>query len=559
MAAYAARAGLKPLVLVPEGKIAAGKMAQALMHGAQVIMVRGNFDDCLRMAREMAWHYPVALVNSVNPIRLEGQKTAAFEIVDFLGDAPDFHLLPVGNAGNISAYWLGYRQYVALGRATKRPVMRGFQAEGAAPLVTGEPFPDPETRATAIRIGNPASWKLAEEARDESGGRFEAVSDAQILAAQQELASREGVFVEPASAAGIAGMLQDLAPTGVVRRQHGRRDRHRPRAQGHRHRARGLRLGGRRRGRRRRGRRRRGRGARADLDMTFVAGPVRVVVPATSANLGPGFDSLGLALDLHDELTAEAVDDGLVVEVEGEGADTLALDETHLVVRAMWAGFAAMGVAPPGVRLRCRNVIPHARGLGSSSAAIVGGLALARALVDGERLPDDDLVALAADLEGHPDNVAPAALGGFTISGREADAWYAVRSPVDERVRAVVFVPPHAPVDRAGARACSPTSCRTPMPRPTPGAPPCWSPRSAGRPEHLPAATRDYLHQDYRRPAMPDSLDLVDALRADGVPAVVSGAGPTVLAFVADGVPGLPLADDLLARCPDGWTAAPSA
>jgi threonine synthase len=211
MAAYAARAGLKPLVLVPEGKIAAGKMAQALMHGAQVIMVRGNFDDCLRMAREMAWQYPVALVNSVNPVRLEGQKTAAFEIVDALGDAPDYHVLPVGNAGNISAYWLGYTQYLSLGRATRLPVMRGFQAEGAAPLVTGEPFPDPETKATAIRIGNPASWKLAEEAREESGGRFAAVSDAQILAAQKELASRDGVFVEPASAAGIAGLLSELA------------------------------------------------------------------------------------------------------------------------------------------------------------------------------------------------------------------------------------------------------------------------------------------------------------------------------------------------------------
>jgi threonine synthase len=161
-------------------------------------------------AREMAWHYPVALVNSVNPVRLEGQKTAAFEIVDFLGDAPDYHLLPVGNAGNISAYWLGYKQYKAIGRATRTPVMRGFQAEGASPLVTGEPFPDPETKATAIRIGNPASWKLAEEARDESGGRFEAVSDAQILDAQRELASRDGVFVEPASAAGIAGLLMDI-------------------------------------------------------------------------------------------------------------------------------------------------------------------------------------------------------------------------------------------------------------------------------------------------------------------------------------------------------------
>ena len=285
MAAYAARAGLKPLVLLPEGKIAVGKMAQAVMHGAQVIMVRGNFDDCLRMAREMAWHYPVALVNSVNPMRLEGQKTAAFEIVDFLGDAPDYHLLPVGNAGNISAYWLGYTQYKDLGRATKLPVMRGFQAEGAAPLVTGEPFPDPETKATAIRIGNPASWKLAEEARDESGGRFESVSDERILAAQKQLASRDGVFVEPASAAGIAGMLQDLArresyvgKTVVVTvTGHGLKDT-----------ATALEgfgpmvdvvvdadVG----------RRGRGRGAGEGLGMT-----VRVRVPATSANLGPGYD-----------------------------------------------------------------------------------------------------------------------------------------------------------------------------------------------------------------------------------------------------------------------------
>ncbi|MEZ5194694.1 MAG: threonine synthase [Nocardioides sp.] len=211
MAAYAAKAGLKPLVLIPEGKIAAGKMAQAIMHGAQILMVRGNFDHCLEIARQLAWHYPVALVNSVNPVRLQGQKTAAFEIVDFLGDAPHFHLLPVGNAGNISAYWLGYEQYAALGMASRKPVMRAFQAEGAAPLVTGEPFPHPETKATAIRIGNPASWKLAVAAKEESGGRFAAVSDAQILAAQAELARRDGVFVEPASAAGIAGLLQELA------------------------------------------------------------------------------------------------------------------------------------------------------------------------------------------------------------------------------------------------------------------------------------------------------------------------------------------------------------
>ena len=174
MAAYAAKAGLTPVVLVPEGKIAAGKMAQAVLHGAKVIMVRGNFDSCLGLAKGLAWEYPVALVNSVNPVRLEGQKTAAFEIVDFLGDAPDYHLLPVGNAGNISAYWLGYTQYFDLGMATRKPRMHGFQAEGAAPLVTGEPFPDPETRATAIRVGNPASWKLAEAAAHESDGRFRA-------------------------------------------------------------------------------------------------------------------------------------------------------------------------------------------------------------------------------------------------------------------------------------------------------------------------------------------------------------------------------------------------
>ena len=210
MAAYAAKARIKPLVLVPEGKISAAKMAQAILHGARVIMVRGNFDDCLKLSRGLADHYPVALVNSVNPIRLEGQKTASFEIVDRLDDAPDFHLLPVGNAGNISAYWLGYRQYADLGLATRKPVMRAYQAEGAAPLVTGQPFPNPETKATAIRIGNPASWKLAEAAAAESGGGFASLSDEQILTAQRELAANDGVFVEPASAAGVAGLLQDL-------------------------------------------------------------------------------------------------------------------------------------------------------------------------------------------------------------------------------------------------------------------------------------------------------------------------------------------------------------
>ncbi|MGH3444575.1 MAG: threonine synthase, partial [Nocardioidaceae bacterium] len=205
MAAYAARAGIKPLVLVPQGKIAAGKLAQAIVHGAQVVMVRGNFDDCLRISRELAETYPVALVNSVNPMRLQGQKTASFEIIDFLGDAPDVHVLPVGNAGNISAYWLGYREYADARLATRTPRMLGWQAEGAAPLVSGSPVADPETVASAIRIGNPASWKLAVSAVEDSGGRFRAVSDEEILDAQRRLASRDGVFVEPASAAGVAG------------------------------------------------------------------------------------------------------------------------------------------------------------------------------------------------------------------------------------------------------------------------------------------------------------------------------------------------------------------
>jgi threonine synthase len=211
MTAYAARARVKPLVLVPQGKIASGKLAQAIVHGAQVIMVRGNFDDCLRLSRGLAEDYPVALVNSVNPMRLEGQKTASFEIVDFLGDAPDVHVLPVGNAGNISAYWKGYLEYQKAGLSSRTPRMLGWQAEGAAPLVSGAPVADPETVASAIRIGNPASWQLAVTAADESGGRFGAVSDEQILAAQRALAASDGVFVEPASAAGVAGLLAEAA------------------------------------------------------------------------------------------------------------------------------------------------------------------------------------------------------------------------------------------------------------------------------------------------------------------------------------------------------------
>jgi threonine synthase len=210
-AAYAARAGLTCAVLVPQGKIAMGKLAQALVHGAQLLQVEGNFDDCLALASKLAIDYPVSLVNSVNQFRIEGQKTASFEIVDVLGDAPDIHCLPVGNAGNITAYWQGYREYADDGIASRTPKMWGFQAAGAAPIVNGAVVENPSTIATAIRIGNPASWTKALTARDDSGGRIDAVTDRAILSAYRLLARSVAVFVEPASAASVAGLLQVAA------------------------------------------------------------------------------------------------------------------------------------------------------------------------------------------------------------------------------------------------------------------------------------------------------------------------------------------------------------
>ncbi|MCL3860439.1 threonine synthase [Actinotalea sp. K2] len=214
-AAYATAAGMTCAVLVPDGKIAMGKLSQAVAHGARLLQVEGNFDDCLVAARKLAEVYPVELVNSVNPDRIQGQKTAAFEIVDALGDAPDIHVLPVGNAGNITAYWKGYSEYLEAGMIGRAPAMWGFQAAGAAPFVAGHPITEPETIATAIRIGNPASWDQAVAARDGSGGLIESVTDEQILAAHRLLSSRAGVFVEPASAAGVAGLLM-LAEAGRV-------------------------------------------------------------------------------------------------------------------------------------------------------------------------------------------------------------------------------------------------------------------------------------------------------------------------------------------------------
>ena len=207
-AAYAAQTGLDCIIVIPGGKIALGKLAQAIVYGARIVAVEGNFDEALTIVRKMSEKHPVTLVNSLNPYRIEGQKTASFEIIDALGRAPDLHVLPVGNAGNITAYWKGYKEYFDKGKSTSKPKMYGFQAEGAAPIVRGYPIEQPETIATAIRIGNPASWKFAEAARDESGGLIDMVSDEQILAAQSIMAAESGIFGEPASAAPLAGLLK---------------------------------------------------------------------------------------------------------------------------------------------------------------------------------------------------------------------------------------------------------------------------------------------------------------------------------------------------------------
>ena len=216
-AAYAACAGVKCIVLIPRGAIALGKLSQALIHGAEVIAVNGNFDDALDLVREITSRYPITLVNSLNPYRIEGQKTGSFEICDYLGEAPDFQVMPVGNAGNITAYWKGYKEYHQKKIIKRLPRMLGFQAEGAAPIVRGHPIENPETIATAIRIGNPASWKTAAAAREESGGLIDMVSDNEIIEAYKLLAMKEGVFVEPASAASIAGLLK-LTKKGYFKR-----------------------------------------------------------------------------------------------------------------------------------------------------------------------------------------------------------------------------------------------------------------------------------------------------------------------------------------------------
>ncbi|WP_229051372.1 homoserine kinase [Aeromicrobium sp. Leaf350] len=275
--------------------------------------------------------------------------------------------------------------------------------------------------------------------------------------------------------------------------------------------------------------------------MSVRSTPVTVRVPATSANLGPGFDALGLALGLHDEITVEAVDSGLHIDVTGAGAGEVPLDETHLVVQAMHAAFDLLGEQPPGLRLTCRNVVPHGRGLGSSAAAIVGGLLAARAVVQGEdRLDDAALFQLATDIEGHPDNVAPALFGGLTISWVDGAA--AAVQRLDCQVPVTVFVPPTA-VSTAEARGLLPETVSHGDAVFNAGRSALLVAALLHAPERLISATEDRLHQSYRSAAMPESYQLVRSLRVEGVPAVISGAGPTVLAF-ARGI------DD---ACPPGW------
>lgn len=290
----------------------------------------------------------------------------------------------------------------------------------------------------------------------------------------------------------------------------------------------------------------------SSVDGIYSTGPVTVEVPATSANLGPGFDCLGLALEVTDTLVAEVTADGIEVVVAGEGAEEVPLDESHLVVRSMQAAFAVLGVQPAGLRLSTTNRIPHGRGMGSSSAAIVGGVVLARELVDGgrERLDDQAALALATRIEGHADNVGPALLGGLVICGQSGkDAW-AVPAPLDTSISAVVFVPPGG-VLTAVARSLLPAHLPFHEAVANTGRAALLVRALGGRPDLLLRATEDFLHQVHRGPAMPESLALVTALRARGVAAVVSGAGPSVLALTTS-------YDDqatLLAAAPPGWRA----
>ncbi len=436
-AAYAARAGLRGAVIVPEGKIAIGKLAQALMHGARVVALRGNFDDALRIVRELSQKHPIELVNSVNPHRIEGQKTAAFEVVEDLGEMPGALAIPVGNAGNVTAYWrgfceLGERQLDKLEVTGTGPILYGFQAEGAAPLVRGAPVDHPETVASAIRIGNPARWEEAMAAFTASRGRVAAVSDEQILE-RLSLARRQRRRLLRARQRRLGCRSPRPRPAGRRGRRPPRDRRlrpHRPRPQGPRHRALesapGAQL-------RKRPRRRRARRLRLGGAATVTARHRLVRVPASSANLGPGYDAMAAAMALHLELE---------VEESGEfsfdpGGLEVSTGRDNLIVRAFESLRPADGIA-----FRLRSEIPLARGLGSSAAAIVAGLYAADHLYE-LALTKEEMLARATEIEGHPDNVAAAIYGGFVVCGTGADgAPSAARFDPPEGLEGIVVIPP---------------------------------------------------------------------------------------------------------------------
>jgi homoserine kinase len=551
-AAYAVRAGLLPLVLIPAGRIARGKLAQAIVHGAQLVSVDGGFDDCLRIARELGENYPVALVNSVNPVRLEGQKTAAFEVCDALGDAPDLHVLPVGNAGNISAYWKGYSEYAADGLSTRTPQMWGFQAEGGgthrprpdrrAARDRGDRDPRRQPRLVAAGRGRPGRVR-----RPDRGGLRPADPVRPARTGRQGRSFRR-------TRLGRRGRRPARRPGGRAagRRPHRRPHHDRPRAEGHRHRA-VVRPARRRAGPGHAGRHRRRRPVRR----TGLTLSVRVRVPATSANLGPGFDAFGLALTLYDDLSVRVGGTGVSVEVVGEAADAVPRDESHLVVRAIRAGLAELGAAVPGFTLSCHNRIPHGRGLGSSSAAIVGGLTAAYGLT-GTPLDRARVLELANRIEGHPDNVAACVSGGFTIAWLDDDirplirdrdmgsaddhgTARAVRLDAAAGLSAVAYVPA-TPLSTEVARGLLPDVVPHGDASANAGRAALLVAALTSRPDLLFAATEDRLHQAYRAPAMPRSAALIHELRDGGLPAVVSGAGPTVLVLGDSPVP-----------APEGW------
>ncbi len=518
------QAGLTCAVLVPRGKVAIGKMAQTLVHGARVLEVEGNFDDSLELAKDLAERFPVTLVNSVNPYRLQGQKTCAFEIVDALGRAPDLHCVPVGNAGNISSHWIGYSEYLADGVIAEPPQLMGFQAQGAAPIVRGEPVKDPQTIATAIRIGNPASWghgrrgshrvRRCDRRGDRPGDprRLSTGGARGTLRRARERCERRRTAASP---------RRGPAPTGC----HGRLHLDRPRTEGS-----GvgdLRGGAAGRGRARCRRRRVGAGALADVRVT-------VRVPATSANLGPGFDCFGLALELCNEVTLDT-DGEPGVEWRGEGEGELPSDGTDLISRTI-AHVASLGdLRPPPMRLIGRNLIPLERGLGSSSAAAVAGAVLGSILLDpaldlrgGAGAEALSVFALAAEVEGHPDNAAPATFGGFTIAVPDGPVR---RLDPHPDLRPVALVPAKLRLATGAARAALPGVVSRDDAIFNAAHAALMVHAMTQEPSLLVAAMQDRLHQDLRLSLVPEVKEVFEAVRAEGFAVCVSGSGPALLAF----------------------------